>query len=205
MVTPEVGLRERTRRAVRGELLTIAMNLFLAQGFEETTVEQIATAAGLSRRSYFRYFASKHEVFAEALASLGQNLGEALTGRPAPEHPWPALRRAFDPLLALISDDNRVQALSRMMLEDPALQSSHVQKQAHWQATLADALEPRLVNPGQDDDEPGEDTRIRAEALAGAALSCLHTAQTRWVRPGNEIPLPTLLDLAMGAVAPLHP
>lgn len=68
---PEVSLRERTRRAVRAEIVDAAMTLFLENGFDATTVEDIAQAAGISRRSYFRYFSSKDEALAEALAAIG--------------------------------------------------------------------------------------------------------------------------------------
>jgi len=196
METEEIGLRERTRRAVRAELVTIATDLFLTQGFEETTVEQIAAAAGLSRRSYFRYFPSKQDVFAEILVSTGRDVAAALAARPAGEGPWESLRRSFDPLLAAVENNERMRALSRMLLEDPALQSAHVHKQAIWQAAMAAALEPRL-------DEAEPDAGIHAQALAGAALSCLTTAQVEWVRPGNDTPFATLLDVVMGAVSPL--
>ena len=59
---PTPGLRERTRRAVHREIAEAGMALFLDQGFEETTVDQIAEAAGISRRSFFRYFATKEDV-----------------------------------------------------------------------------------------------------------------------------------------------
>lgn len=190
----KVGLRERTRRAVRGELIALAMDLFLSQGFEETTVEQIAAAAGLSRRSYFRYFSSKDEVFAEGLAAIGRDIAAALARQPSEEKPWRALRAAFGPLLAGIEEDERMRSMSRMMLENPALQSSHAHKQTSWVAAMADELQPRL----------GENSpRIRAEALAGAAISCLTTAQAWWVMAGNEQPLSALLDRAMDAVHPL--
>jgi AcrR family transcriptional regulator len=193
MGTNEVGLRERTRRAVRAELMEIAVDLFLTQGFEETTVEQIAAAAGLSRRSYFRYFASKDDVFVEVISTLGQDVAAALSARPAGELPWEALRRSFDPLLAMMEDDERMRTVTRMLLEDPALQSSHRYKQDSWQAAMATALEPRLAHDGPD-------ARLRAEALAGAALSCLTTAQVRWVLPDNQTSLDVLLDVVTGAV-----
>jgi AcrR family transcriptional regulator len=193
MGTNEVGLRERTRRAVRAELMEIAVDLFLTQGFEETTVEQIAAAAGLSRRSYFRYFASKDDVFVEVISTLGQDVAAALSARPAVELPWEALRRSFDPLLAMMEDDERMRTVTRMLLEDPALQSSHRYKQDSWQAAMATALEPRLAHDGPD-------ARLRAEALAGAALSCLTTAQVRWVLPDNQTSLDVLLDVVTGAV-----
>lgn len=176
--------------------MRIAMDLFLTQGFEDTTVEQIATAAGMSRRSYFRYFSSKDEVFAEGLVSIGQRFAALLADRPATDAPWVALRRSFDPLLAEIEGDDRAMRMSRMMLESPTLQGSHLRKQVSWQSAIASALESRLGSGG-------EDSRLRANALAGAALSCLNTAQSQWVLPGNDVSLGVLLDTAMNAVHPL--
>ena len=65
---------ERTRRVVQAELLAEALDLFLSQGFEATTVDQTARAAGMSRRSFFRYFASKGDVLALALAATGADV-----------------------------------------------------------------------------------------------------------------------------------
>ena len=77
-----VSLRERTRRAVRKELQTVAIDLFLQQGFDATTVEQIAEAAGLSRRSFHRYFASKDDVLAAALEDSGATIAAGIAARP---------------------------------------------------------------------------------------------------------------------------
>ncbi|MFI9503052.1 mycofactocin system transcriptional regulator [Nocardia sp. NPDC052566] len=56
------GTRGRPRGTTKRELELIAMRLFTEQGFDETTVEQIATAAGISGRTFFRYFPTKAEV-----------------------------------------------------------------------------------------------------------------------------------------------
>ncbi|MFX6226362.1 helix-turn-helix domain-containing protein, partial [Acinetobacter baumannii] len=58
----EASLWERSRRAAYAEISGIAMRLFLDQGFEQTTIDQIAAAAGISRRSFFRYFGTKEDV-----------------------------------------------------------------------------------------------------------------------------------------------
>ncbi len=193
MSTPTDDLRERTRRAVRSELVTVAMDLFLTQGFEETTVEQIASAAGMSRRSYFRYFSSKDDVFAEGLAAIGRDIAMALATLPSTGSPWDDLRNAFNPLLSEIESDARTMAMSHMMLQNPALQSSHVHKQTSWIAAMADVLEPRL---------DGGFARMKAEGLARAAISCLTTAQAWWVMPENERSLDDLLDITMASVHP---
>src|SRR6266545_7692516 len=55
-------VRERTRRAVRDELTQLAKDLFVEKGYDETTIDDLAAAAGMSRRTFFRYFASKEEL-----------------------------------------------------------------------------------------------------------------------------------------------
>jgi AcrR family transcriptional regulator len=193
--TEAVGLRERTRRAVRAELMSVAMDLFLDQGFEQTTVEQIATAAGLSRRSFFRYFATKDEILGETLASTGHAIAAALSGRPL-DPVWTAVRRAFDPLLAAIANDERALPMMRMMLHNPALAGSHRDKQTSWQHAIATAAQDRLRG------DP-HDAQLQATALAGAALACLTAAQSQWSLPENTTTLGSLLDTAMNAVHPL--
>ena len=55
-------IRERTRRLAQTELTTVAQDLFLEHGYEQTTVDQIAAAAGMSKRTFFRYFPSKDDL-----------------------------------------------------------------------------------------------------------------------------------------------
>ncbi|HEY0240803.1 MAG TPA: TetR/AcrR family transcriptional regulator [Friedmanniella sp.] len=190
-----VGLRERTRRAVQHELLLVALDLFATQGFESTTVDQIASAAGLSRRSFFRYFGTKEDVLTQTLAELGQQLAVDLRVRPASEVPWVALRRAFDPLVELMSSDARALTMTRLMLDTPALQASHLQKVTSWQRALAEVLERRLdVGPDE------HDRRLEADAVSGAAVGCLMAAQEAWVRADGARPLAELVDATMNAV-----
>lgn len=193
-MSEDLTLRERTRRAVRAEIVDAAMSLFLRQGFEATTVEEIAQAAGISRRSYFRYFANKDEAIAEALASIGRTIAQALTQRPPDESPWDALRHAFEPLLEQASADPNAAALARLMLERPNLQQ---RKDASWQAEIAAALESRLAA------DRGDDTSLRARALAASAIACLHTAQDQWLAPEERRSLGALLATSMDAIHPL--
>ena len=197
MDEPKVGLRERTRNAVRSQLAEAALKLFVEQGFEATTVEQIAAAMGLSRRSFHRYFASKEDVLGQWFAEMGQQIGEALAARPRHESPWLALRRAFDDLVQGMSARPEARVMTRMMLNTPALHASHLHKYAHWRVLLADVLQDRIADGGKTPD------RIAAVALAGAALASLESAQEEWVAEGNKRPLDELTDDAMNAVAPL--
>ena len=189
-----VPLRERTRRAVRKELQTVAIGLFLEQGFEATTVEQIAEAAGLSRRSFHRYFASKDDVLTAALEDSGAKVASGIATRPETESPWLALRRGFDGLVAGTTPE--AVPLVRAMLQSNALSSSHTQKEANWQQAMSDALAPRLPET--------PDRTLQARALAAAALACLTAAQLDWITDDGARPLGPLVDTAMTAVAPLQ-
>ncbi len=167
------------------------MELFLDQGFEETTVEEIAQAAGISRRSYFRYFASKDDALAAGLAIVGETVAEALEARPDDETAWLALRRAFDTLVHQADTDRQAHALGRLMLQHPHLQRA---KDAMWTSGIARTLGPRLPNDQR--------TAIHVEAVVASAIACLHVAQEHWLKPDARDSLGALLDETMKAIRP---
>src|SRR5690349_22549617 len=89
------GLRERTRRAVRAELANVALRLFAERGYEKTTVDDIARAAGLTKRSFFRYFPSKEDAAFSQVDVLGETVVEEIRSRPADEPPWTCLHQVL--------------------------------------------------------------------------------------------------------------
>lgn len=104
-----VGLRERKKRRTRDALLRAALDLFTTQGYEETTVDEIADAVEVSQRTFFRYFAGK-----ESVAFAVQDMVESrfileLRQRPAAETPFEAMRRAV--LCAWNSIGEAIEAL----------------------------------------------------------------------------------------------
>jgi len=188
-------LRSRATRAVRAEIAAVAMRLFLEQGFEKTTVDQIAAEAGLSRTSFFRYFATKEDVVLGHLEELGQLVLDALAARPAAEPAWQALRHAFD---LLIEEGNALPeqglAMSRMLQDTPSLKARQLGKQLGWQDLLAPEVARRLGVPAEAPDP-------RPRALVAAALGCLNAAVDVWTAGGGAVALPDLLDQAMSALA----
>src|SRR3546814_13785601 len=93
--SPSSSIRDRARGAVRHEIAQVAIQLFVEHGFEGTTAEQIATAAGVSRSTFFRYFATKDEVILSQFEEHGQELAAAVAARPQTEPAWEAMHRGF--------------------------------------------------------------------------------------------------------------
>ena len=189
------GLRGRTRRAVRAEIGATAMRLFLEWGFEATTMDQIATEAGISRRSLFRYFGTKEDIVLGHLVEAGMTVRDALEARPASEPPWEALRAALE---ALIIDPEyspeRNLKISKMLYATPSLRAGHFEKQLRWQELLVPNIRMRLGAGTRDVSDP------RAEAIVACALTCLSVANEIWTRSNGREDPRRLFDGAVAAV-----
>lgn len=94
-MTAPVSLRERKKMQTRTDIFDAAITLFRAQGYEETTVEQIVAAANYSKATFFRYFASKEDVlFGDADQRL-EDLRSTLATLHGTAQPWRAIREAI--------------------------------------------------------------------------------------------------------------
>ncbi|CAM3176528.1 TetR family transcriptional regulator [Nocardioides dubius] len=186
-------LRERTRQAVRDEVLTAAWRLFARHGFEATTVEQIAEAAGMSRRSFFRYFATKEELILVRLIEHDEKIAALLAARPATEGAWTAIRAAVAPIMESHEQHHdRSLALIRMMRE-PGLRSTIAERERLWIGLMAPLLAKRLPRTSVPFDQDP-----RPLAVAGAAVMALSSAQAIWAEHPDKS-LSRLLDRAMSA------
>jgi AcrR family transcriptional regulator len=188
--------RERKRLAARRDISEVAMRLFLEHGYEQTTVDQIAAAAGLSPRSFFRYFATKEDLVVGHLADEGAQLRIALEARPADERPWAALRAAFDTRLREYdATPELLRKTSRMLQETPSLRARHLEKQLQWQELLVPDIARRL---GASATHPHD---ARAQAIVASALVCLDAAATAWAAGDDgSASIAEILDVAIAAV-----
>jgi AcrR family transcriptional regulator len=186
------GLRSRTRRAMRAEVAAIALDLFLDQGFDNTTVEQITAAAGISRSSFFRYFPTKEDVFLGDLVEYGERILRTLRERPEKEPPWTSLRVAIGPILPA-AGDTRALRTSRMFIETPTLRARHYEKTLTWQRLLVPEVARRMKVHSEDP---------RPAALISCVLACLDVALVAWTSSNGRKRLAALLDMAMNSVGP---
>jgi AcrR family transcriptional regulator len=194
MIRPQNRSRDVARRAVQAEIATAAEALFVEQGFEETTVEQVAAAVGMSSRSVSRYFPSKEDMVVGRMIDTGFEVAAALEARPSDEPPWEAMRRALDECLQVIEHDgDTALARAELLATTPALSAAMHQKRDHWKALLVPLLAARLKGQASTRD-------LRADAIVSAALSCLDVAATAWVNSGGKKPLGALMDAVVDAV-----
>jgi AcrR family transcriptional regulator len=182
-------LAERKRQLVRDELTESALKLLAYQGYEETTIDQIVAAAGVSRRTFFRYFRSKEDVIIEFLGHLGIKLGQTLAARPKSESPAAAMREAFKVFTeAYLHNPEKSIKLARLTMDTPALMARYLERQTQWRADAAVELAKRMkVGPADD---------LRPAITAGIGFAAFDTAVNAWVRADGAEDLNTLLDKA---------
>ena len=174
-----VAIGERKRRAVRGELSEVALRLLTDRAFDSLTIDEIAAAAGVSRRTFFRYFASKEDVVFAFLDRWAVRLAADIVARPAEEDPVAAVQNSFRQLTAAYND--RALALVRLVRETPSLQEREMINREHLRMAVVNALATRL---GIDSDRD-----MRPQILATIAFAPLDAAMFAWFgnRAGEEV------------------
>lgn len=194
-IESQPSLRERTRDAVREQIRERALALFIEQGFDQTTVDDIAQSAGISARSFFRYFATKEEVVTGNLAEVGSLIRDALAARPASERPFAAMRAAMAPLTAMIeADPTRGLRAMRISTSTPSLRAHSLEKHLTWATMLVPIIERRLGGTKQS-------RSLRAQTIVQTSLACLDVALSEWAERDGRTPLSTLLDEAFAELA----
>jgi AcrR family transcriptional regulator len=193
--TTHSSLRDVARNAVRDEVVRSAWDLFVEHGFEATTVEQIAEAAGMSRRTFFRYFAGKDELILDKLLEVGDRVAAALAARPADEAAWPALRAALDVVVTAQDEfPEPSRRLGRLLRDEPGTRATMEVRRRRWTETLGPLVAQRLP----DQRLPGQSVTA-GHAVAGAALACYDAACDAWI-DAPDTSLAGHLDIAMAAV-----
>ena len=194
---PAPGRRERKKRRTRDDLMRHAARLFAKKGFDETTTEDIAEAADLSQRTFFRHFASKEAVLYGDMDELRDRVRSALLERPADEPVILAVRHAIMTLaddFAVDRDHRFLQA--KLAAAYPSVSAySRAVVQADWERALIEAISERIgVDPLVDP---------RPEIVAGAAMSALRVSIRRWTASGGAEDLPDLVADSFAALAGL--
>jgi mycofactocin system transcriptional regulator len=175
----------------RAELEQIALGLFIRNGFTETTLDDIAAAAGIARRTFFGYFSSKNDIvwgdFDALLRGMEAWLEEAPDDRPLLAVLTDAVVRFNDlPPAAVPAHRQRMS----LILHVPALQAHSTLRYADWRNVVARFAARRL-------DEPAG--ALRPRLVGHLALGAAVTAYEQWLAD-ESADLPALLTDAFGAM-----
>ncbi|WP_228000738.1 acyl-CoA-like ligand-binding transcription factor [Nocardia australiensis] len=190
---PEPSLAERKRQLVADELTRAALDLLAEKGFDAVTIDDIAGAAGVSKRTFFRYFASKEDVVVQFLAEMGAGMCAELSGRPGNEPPSVALRHTvWSAVDACAGHAEHARRVVGLILGTPALLARFLERRARWRDDLAAELTRRLgLDPAD----------LYPQLAAGIALSAFDTVLQRWSADPGADPA-TLTERAFAVVAP---
>ncbi|MDF5752587.1 TetR family transcriptional regulator [Spongiactinospora sp. TRM90649] len=152
----QIGLRERKKLKTRQALIDAGLDLFLAQGYDQTTVEQIAAVVEVSPRTFFRYFAGKEDLALHHTADLEQIVTEELRGRPPAEPPVTALLNTYRTLAERVAEAGTEQSerylkTHRVLDATPALLGAAIGRTAGLEARLAVLIARRRGADGEPD------------------------------------------------------
>lgn len=188
-----LGLRERKKRERRRCIEDAAIALFEEYGFDGTTIEQIATAADISPRTFFYYFPTKEDVVLADYSTRLERIVAELRERPVSEGPWEALQACFMVVAAdyETARDDLVRRFT-IMAANPTVYARSLQLQAGWEDALAAVLNERSGHQAEN---------LESRLLASAALACMRSSLRHWVLTGHDTALPTLIRTGFGQLA----
>lgn len=183
--------RARKRAATKQAIQEHALRLFVEKGYDATTVEEIAAAAGVSHMTFFRYFPRKEAVV--EYDEYDPLLEELVAARPPNERPLTALHQALREGLEkiLASDREALLIRTRLVLRNPVLRARNLIAQDATRDLFARALARRagLTEPD-----------LAATVQASAALGAMAPAVMAWAQ-GQDDDLIALVDAAFAALA----
>ncbi|GAB2699990.1 TetR/AcrR family transcriptional regulator [Kitasatospora kifunensis] len=176
------GRREQNKRRTHDALVSAAGRLFREQGYEATTVRDIALAAGVGERTFFRYFPSKESLVLQQVKELIPLLVDRIGARPAAEPPLAALREATLALLAQHADAPPLLLLGpRPLSADPTSRGDRFLL-FDLEEAIAAAFLARLAPGTGAEAEPDEDLILRAAVLSRAGMSVLRAIRVTYSR-----------------------
>ena len=177
------GARERLEQA--------ALDLFLEQGFTETTVPQITARAGLTTRTFFRHFADKREVLFAGEELVPDRVARLMAEAPPSLGPMELITEGLAPTAAEIFEGRSLDYLLRRRAAidaEPALHERELRKFS----LMSQALEQGFRDRGVDD--------LTAQLAAEIAVTTLRIAVTRWLNQHGDPDLPATINQTLAAM-----
>jgi AcrR family transcriptional regulator len=189
--SPLIGLRERKRRETLRRITDTGVCLFIEKGFEGTTVEEIAAAAGISRRTFFHYFESKDDILLTLQSNVGEMFAAEVRRAPPCGSPFELVRDAALKVCATIPSDDML-AIDRLMRGSASVQARKQASYRQQEETLLAALKEHWPDPKRE-------TRLRVIAMV--AVGTTRLASETYNQEGGARPFDEVLRGAFDAVS----
>jgi len=148
------NLQSRKHRLVHDAIYDAAIDLFIEKGFDETTVEQIAEAAGVSRRSFFRYFASKDDLLAQNVLVFGEMQAESILKSAAHLAPIDVIRETASGVLKLVVEQPRTRHVIAIAMRSKSATQAHMSRLMEVEEKIAAAFATRMEGVKADSSKP---------------------------------------------------
>lgn len=163
------NMQERKHQFALAEIQGVAFDLFLEKGYDGTTVDEIAAGAGISRRTFFRYYETKEDVVMVALSQSGEFLESLISQRPADEPPLVAFQRAMRDFLSHYqAADPKAWRILDLIQSTPRLRARYLLERQSWMPQLTRVLSDRATSENN------------AEIAAITGLAILAFVYDRW-------------------------
>jgi AcrR family transcriptional regulator len=185
---PVPGRRERKKIETRAALEAAALRLFAERGYEQTTVDDIAEAADVAVRTFFRYFQSKqHVLFGDVALNIAARLRAALRARPDTEPPVQAVGAALGAMDLEAEQQRQVLDRLRLLERLPELGGTYHMLLQQLHEVIAEEVADRTGTTAVD---------LDPQLLAAAATGSLRAALAVFEATGGRRPLAELRDEA---------
>jgi AcrR family transcriptional regulator len=176
----------RWKPDAQGRLIKAAIELFDEQGYDATTVTEIAERAGLTKRTFFRHFTDKREVLFSGSGELERIWLEALTATPTDASPLAAVMAGFDPIAEMFEERFPFARLrAAIITANPELQERELIKLQRLAGSIKAALLDRGVSPGA------------AILAAQTGVTVFHVAFARWVAQDDPAAFRSLIEQSL--------
>ncbi|GAA2273296.1 TetR/AcrR family transcriptional regulator [Nonomuraea roseoviolacea subsp. roseoviolacea] len=192
MTDDAMDLRARNKRATRDAISNAALRLAIEQGpsgLALVRVHDIASAAGVSPRTYNNYFSSREEAICALQADQAGRAGQALRARPDDE---PLEQAVVAAMVELYTDPEPDRAGLRMIMSTPELEGEALKAFTMAEGPLAEAIAARTGTDPARDLFPA----VTAASVAGA----IRVAGRHWLAPGNTDSFAAVLTRALSCV-----
>ena len=187
-----LNLRERNKARARLEIAGAALALFAERGFQNVTVDDIVSAAGVSRRTFFRYFDTKEDALLADYPQLSDRLRQAFDSHPDDVPVLDGIRQALHAVADwYLERRDAVLARSDVIRGSSTPAARNLELLTQWEAVVAQVVAAKLGE---------EATGLVARTVSATVIASFRAALSQWVRTGGGDDLHALVDTALDLV-----